>query len=157
MWQEDRGRVQNEEVFQKSVLAGTAVVTKPPNPPSIRTHNLMREYSRLISRKNMPVCVYTVSVWRLLLRTLLWHRPMPVLCSVWLCRYVPQPCAQRPYGPPPTKVSVMRLSTPHWLQLIVQYWAACIYTAEIINDAVDNKQHLFMSMYFKMNVFSPLK
>lgn len=156
MWQEDRGRVQNEEVFQKSVLTGTAVVTKPLNPSSVRAHALTREYSRLISRKNMPVCV-CVCAWRLLLRTLLWHRPMLVLCSVWLCRYVPQPCAQRPYGPPPPKVSVMRLSTPHWSQLIVQYWAACVYTAEIINNVVDNKQHLFMSMYLKMNVFSPLK
>lgn len=57
MWQEDRGRVQNEEVFQKSVLAGTAVVMKPLNPPSVRAHALMREYSRLISKKKICQCV----------------------------------------------------------------------------------------------------
>lgn len=111
--------MQNEEVFQKSVLAGTAVVTKPLNPPSVRAHTLMREYSRLISRKNMPVyvCEDLSSV-----RTRLWHdQPMPVLCSVLtlpVCATTVCPEAIWPVSP---QVSVMRLSTPHWSQLIVQY------------------------------------
>lgn len=150
MWQEDRGRVQNEEVFQKSVLAGTAVVTKTLNPPSVRAHTLMREYSRLISRKNMPVYV------------------CEDLSSEPVCGMISQCQCCALYGS--ASVCHNRVPRGHMARLppgisheveysplvtinssVLSY--PCLNSWKKLNDVVDNKQYLFMSMYLKMYVF----
>lgn len=71
----------------------------------------MREYHRLISSKNMPVCVCVLHG-----HIRLWHPLMPV----WITSMCP-----KTIWPALPRLSLMQWRTPHWSQLIVLCWALC--------------------------------